>query len=101
MGTSSYLLVGTKTAEEISFGSTAHGAGRLMSRNEALRQFRGEKIASELQKMGVEVKATSWSGIAEEASQAYKDIDEVVNVSHKLGIGNLVARVVPIGVMKG
>jgi len=101
MGTSSYLLVGTKTAEEISFGSTAHGAGRVMSRNEALRRFRGEKIASDLQKIGVEVKATSWSGIAEEASQAYKDIDEVVNVSHKLGIGNLVARVVPIGVMKG
>jgi len=101
MGTSSYILVGTKKAEEISFGSTAHGAGRVMSRNEALRRFRGEQIASELQKKGVEVKATSWSGIAEEASQAYKDVDEVVKVSHELGIGNLVARVVPIGVMKG
>ena len=101
MGTSSSILVGTKKAEEISFGSTAHGAGRVMSRNEALRRFRGEQIASELQKKGVEVKATSWSGIAEEASQAYKDVDEVVKVSHELGIGNLVARVVPIGVMKG
>lgn len=101
MGTSSYILVGTKKAEEISFGSTAHGAGRLMSRHEALRSFRGEKIAHELQRKGVEVKATSWKGIAEEASGAYKDIDEVVRVSHKLGIGNLVARVIPIGVMKG
>jgi len=101
MGTSSYILVGTKRAEEISFGSTAHGAGRVMSRNEALRRFRGEQIVRELASKGIEVKGTSMKGIAEEAYQVYKDIDEVVRVSHSLGIGNLVARVVPLGVMKG
>jgi tRNA-splicing ligase RtcB len=101
MGTSSYILVGTKKAEEISFGSTAHGAGRVMSRNEALRRFRGEQISKDLAAQGVEVKATSWQGLAEESAAAYKDVDEVVRVSHELGIGNLVARVVPIAVMKG
>jgi tRNA-splicing ligase RtcB len=101
MGTSSYILVGTKRAEEISFGSTAHGAGRVMSRHEALQRFRGEQISRELAAKGVEVKATSWKGLAEETAEAYKDIDEVVRVSHQLGIGNLVARVVPIAVMKG
>jgi tRNA-splicing ligase RtcB len=101
MGTASYILVGTKEAEELSFASTAHGAGRLMSRHEALRRFRGEKIRDELASKGIELQSTSWKGVAEEASEAYKDVDEVVEVSHKLGIGRLVAKVVPIGVMKG
>jgi len=85
----------------LSFGSTAHGAGRVMSRHEALRRFRGEKIKHELESRGIELMSTSWRGVAEEASQAYKDVDEVVKVSHKLGIGKLVAKVVPVGVMKG
>jgi len=101
MGTASYILAGTSEAEGKSFGSTAHGAGRLMSRHEALRRFRGEKIKQELENRGIELKSTSWKGIAEEASSAYKNVDEVVEVSHKVGIGRLVARVVPIGVMKG
>ncbi len=101
MGTASYLLVGTKEAEELSFGSTAHGAGRLMSRHEALRRFRGEQIKQELESKGIELQSTSWKGVAEEASQAYKNVDEVVRVSHEVGIGCLVAKVVPIGVMKG
>ncbi|MDI6845094.1 MAG: RtcB family protein [Candidatus Saccharicenans sp.] len=101
MGTASYILVGTKEAEELSFSSTAHGAGRVMSRNEALRRFRGEQIRDELARKGVELKATSWKGVAEEASAAYKDVDEVVRVSHETKLGKLVARVVPIGVMKG
>ena len=101
MGTSSYLLVGTAEAEELSFGSTAHGAGRVMSRHEALRRFRGEKIRDDLAKQGIELQSTSWKGVAEEASAAYKDVDEVVRVSHEAGIGRLVARVVPVGVMKG
>ncbi len=100
MGTASYLLTGTKKAEEISFGSTAHGAGRVGSRSEALRTLRGEQVAKDLANKGIEVKG-SWRGLAEEAPQMYKDIDEVVNVSHKLGIGNLVARFVPLAVMKG
>lgn len=101
MGTASYILVGTTKAEELSFGSTAHGAGRVMSRHEAKRRFRGEKIKEELEKKGIELRSTSWRGVAEEASQAYKDVDEVVRVSHEAGIGRLVAKVVPVGVMKG
>jgi tRNA-splicing ligase RtcB len=101
MGTSSYILGGTKEAEELSFGSTAHGAGRLMSRHEAKRRFRGEKIKQELESKGIELKSTSWKSVAEEAPQVYKNVDEVVKVSHKVGIGKLVARVVPLGVMKG
>jgi tRNA-splicing ligase RtcB len=101
MGTASYILVGTKESEELSFASTAHGAGRVMSRHEALRRFRGEKIRDELASKGIELQSTSWKGVAEEASEAYKNVDEVVEVSHKLGIGKLVAKVVPIGVMKG
>jgi tRNA-splicing ligase RtcB len=100
MGTASYLMVGTKKAEEILFGSTAHGAGRVGSRAQALRTLRGERVARDLANKGIEVKGP-WKGLAEEAPQMYKDIDEVVNVSHKLGIGNLVARLVPLAVMKG
>lgn len=101
MGTASYILVGTPEAEKLSFGSTAHGAGRVMSRHEALRRFRGEKIKQELESKGIELQSTSWKGVAEEASQAYKDVDEVVRISDAVGIGKLVARVVPVGVMKG
>jgi len=101
MGTSSYLLVGTKKAEEISFGSTAHGAGRVSSRSKALREIRGEDIKNQLEKQGIEVKSASWKSLAEEAPQVYKDIDEVVRVSHELGIGNLVAKLKPLAVMKG
>lgn len=101
MGTASYILVGTDKAEELSFGSTAHGAGRVMSRHEAKRRFRGEKIKQDLEQKGIELRSTSWRGVAEEASQAYKDVDEVVRISHEAGIGRLVAKVVPVGVMKG
>jgi tRNA-splicing ligase RtcB len=101
MGTASYLLVGTPEAEALSFGSTAHGAGRVMSRHEAARRFSGERIREELAGRGIELKATSWKGVAEEAAGAYKDVDEVVRVSHEVGLGRIVARVVPIGVMKG
>lgn len=101
MGTSSYLLVGTKKAEDISFGSTAHGAGRVASRHEALRRFRGEQIRDQLKTRNILVKASSIKGIAEEAPLVYKDIDEVIRVSHNLGIGNTVAKLVPLGVLKG
>jgi len=101
MGTASYVLVGTKTAEEVSFGSTAHGAGRVSSRTKALHNIRGEHVKNELAKRGIEIKAVSWKTIAEEAPEVYKDIDEVVRVSHELGIGNLVVRLVPLSVMKG
>ena len=101
MGTASYILVGTKKAEEISFATTAHGSGRVMSRHAALRQFRGEQIKKELSEKNIEVKAGSWKGLAEEGPGVYKDIDEVIEVSHNLGIGNKVARVIPLGVIKG
>jgi tRNA-splicing ligase RtcB len=101
MGTASYILAGTSEAEALSFGSTAHGAGRVMSRHEALRRFRGEKIRDDLARRGIELRSTNWKGVAEEAAEAYKDVEEVVRVSHEVGLGRLVARVVPIGVMKG
>jgi len=101
MGTSSYILVGTSMAEELSFGSTAHGAGRVMSRHEAKRRFRGEKIKQDLEQKGIELRSTSWRGVAEEAPQAYKNVDEVVRTSHEAGLGQLVAKVIPVGVMKG
>ncbi len=101
MGTASYVLVGTKKAEELTFGSTAHGAGRVMSRHGALHELRGEDVKKQLAEKNIEIKAGSWKSIAEEAPQVYKDVDEVVKVSHELGIGNLVARLVPLGVMKG
>jgi len=101
MGTSSYVLVGTKKAEELSWGSTAHGAGRVSSRSAALRNFRGEDIKKQLNEKGIEVISGSWKGLAEEAPQVYKDIDEVVKVSDKIGIGKLVVKVIPLAVMKG
>ena len=101
MGTASYVLAGTAEAEELSFSSTAHGAGRLMSRNEALRRFRGEQVRDDLARRGIELKSVSWRGVAEEASAAYKDVEEVVRVSHEVGLGRLVARLLPVGVMKG
>ena len=101
MGTFSYVLVGTKKAEEISFGSTAHGAGRVASRTSARNNLRGEDVKTELEKKGIDVEAGSFKGLSEEAPSAYKDIDEVVRVSQEAGIGNLVAKLRPIAVMKG
>lgn len=101
MGTASYLLVGSETAMKETFGSTAHGAGREMSRSKAIKQFRGSEIAKALEKQGIYVHGASWRGIAEEAPQAYKDIDEVVRASHEAGIGKLVVRLRPMGVVKG
>ncbi len=101
MGTASYLLVGTKEAELATFGSTAHGAGRVESRSRALHELRGEDVARDLEAKNITIKGASWKGIAEEAPECYKDIDEVVRVSHEAGIGKMVARLVPLGVLKG
>jgi tRNA-splicing ligase RtcB (3'-phosphate/5'-hydroxy nucleic acid ligase) len=101
MGTSSYILVGTDNSMKESFGSTAHGAGRNMSRKEANRRWTGEQIKKELENEEIYVKAASWKGISEEAPRAYKNVDDVVEVSHKANIGNLVAQVKPMGVVKG
>ncbi|OGI15623.1 hypothetical protein A3K63_04275, partial [Candidatus Micrarchaeota archaeon RBG_16_49_10] len=101
MGTASYVLVGSDTAMEQTFGSTAHGAGRAMSRTEAVRTFRGQDVADKLKQKGILIRSASWQVVAEEAPSAYKDIDEVARVSDEIGIGKLVARLVPIGVVKG
>jgi len=101
MGTASYVLVGSETAMEKTFGSTAHGAGREMSRHEAIRKYSADTIIKELGERGIIVKSASKMGVVEEAPGAYKDIDEVARVSHDAGIGNLVARLVPLGVVKG
>jgi tRNA-splicing ligase RtcB len=101
MGTASYVLVGTKKAEETTFGSTAHGAGRVESRSQAKRELTSEEVKAELAKKDILVETMSSKALVEEAPEVYKDIDEVVRVSHEAGIGNLVARLVPIAVMKG
>ncbi|MEK6913259.1 MAG: RtcB family protein [Nanoarchaeota archaeon] len=101
MGTASYLLIGTKKAEELTFGSTVHGAGRVSSRSSALRNLKGEDIKKDLNKKGIEVKAGSMTSLAEEAPEAYKDIDDVVNVVDELGISKKVARMKPLVVVKG
>jgi len=100
MGTSSYVLVGTKKAEEVSFGSTAHGAGRVLSRS-AASKIPLERVKKQLQERDVYIESDSIRGMTEEAPEAYKDVDEVVNVSNELGIGNLVAKLRPLAVIKG
>jgi tRNA-splicing ligase RtcB len=101
MGTASYLLVGSSTAMELSFGSTAHGAGRRMSRSAAKRRFWGSDVARGLKERGILVKAASMKVLAEEADPAYKDIDAVAKISNDVGIATLVARLRPRGVTKG
>ena len=101
MGTSSYVLVGTDESMKTSLGSTAHGAGRLMSRHAANKKWRGEEVKEKLEKEQIFIKAASWKGISEEAPLAYKDVDDVVDVSDKAHIGTIVAQLRPIGVVKG
>ena len=101
MGTASYLLVGTDEAMRTTFGSTCHGAGRLMSRTQAIRNYRADRIVRDLGERGIYVRGESKQVLAEEAPQAYKDIDEVVEVADRSGISRKVARLVPMGVMKG
>ncbi len=101
MGTPSYVLIGTKKAMEESFGSTCHGSGRLLSRAEAKRKLRGNVVKSKLEQKGIYVRATEGALLAEEAPEAYKSSDDVVEVVHRAGISLLVARLIPLGVAKG
>lgn len=101
MGTGSWVLVGTKRAMDLSFGSTAHGAGRMMSRTAAKRKFWGGDVKTALEKRGIVVRAASPSVLAEEADPAYKNVDVVAEVSDRIGIATKVARLVPIAVVKG
>ena len=101
MGTASWILLGQPNSMNLSFGSTAHGAGRTMSRTKARRNYNEDDVKKSLNDKGIFVKALTRDGIVEETPQAYKDVDAVVNVSHNLGIATKVAKLVPIGVIKG
>jgi tRNA-splicing ligase RtcB len=101
MGRRSYIAVGTERAMAETFGSTCHGAGRVQSRGAAKRSLRGVDVADELRARGITVKAGSMSSLAEEASQAYKDVTQVVEITHRAGISKKVAMASPMGVIKG
>jgi tRNA-splicing ligase RtcB len=101
MGTSSFVLKGTQAAMDRTFGSTCHGAGRIMSRTQAKKSLSGRDIMANLLKQGIIVRAHSENAITDEAPGVYKSSDEVVNVVHEVGISRLVARFGPVGVIKG
>ena len=100
MGTASYVLVGTETGKD-SWYSTCHGAGRIMSRHEAMRRVSGQEVVNKLEQKGIIVKCWSLRGIAEEAPMAYKNIHDVVEVVHNAGLSKKVARLIPLAVIKG
>jgi tRNA-splicing ligase RtcB len=101
MGTASYVLVGAEGAMELSFGSSCHGAGRVMSRTKAKKAVRGSTLKQELESQGIAVRSGSMAGLAEEAPVAYKDVEEVVDVVHGAGLAKKVARLKPVAVVKG
>jgi len=101
MGTASWVLVGTEESMHRSFGSTCHGAGRVMSRHKAKHEIRGEKLLQDLKKTGIHIRAGSMSGLAEEAPQAYKDVDEVVETVTGANLARKVAKLRPVAVIKG
>lgn len=101
MGRASYLLLGTDKAMQETFGSTCHGAGRVMSRHQAIKRAKGRAIWREMEDQGIIVRSAGRETLAEEMSEAYKDISNVVDVVHKAGISTKVARLRPMGVVKG
>ena len=101
MGTASWILLGQPNSMDLSFGSTAHGAGRMMSRTKARKNFTEDGVKKSLGEKGILIKALTRDGVVEETPQAYKDVNAVVDVSHRLGIATKVAKLVPIGVIKG
>ncbi|MGC9046705.1 MAG: RtcB family protein [Minisyncoccia bacterium] len=101
MGTASYILIGQPESLQQSFGSTCHGAGRVMSRTKARKLIHGSKLKQELETKGISVQSGSMSGLAEEAPLAYKDIESVVDVVHRMNIAKKVVRLKPVGVIKG
>jgi tRNA-splicing ligase RtcB len=101
MGRASYILVGTEKAMEDTFGSTCHGAGRVMSRAGAKRSITGKEVIEELSEKGIMVRTDNIKGLAEEASEAYKDVEKVVEIVEGSGISKRVARMKPLGVIKG
>jgi tRNA-splicing ligase RtcB len=101
MGTSSYILIGTEEGMKTAFGSACHGAGRAMSRTQAKRKWHGRDVIRQLDEQGVLVRGHSYSGIAEEAPESYKDVTEVVEAAHQANLARKVVRVKPIACVKG
>jgi tRNA-splicing ligase RtcB len=101
MGTASYVLAGTERAMKESAGSACHGAGRVMSRKAAVRKFRADQLVRELGSQGIYVRAASKLVVAEEAPGSYKDVSQVVDTVHGAGLAHKVARMEPLGVVKG
>ena len=101
MGRNSFVLVGTETAMSETFGTCCHGAGRVMSRTESVRRAAGRSIEQELERQGVIVMGRGRKGVAEEQPSAYKDVNDVVRVVHNAGLAKRVARMRPLGVIKG
>jgi tRNA-splicing ligase RtcB len=101
MGRYSYVLVGTREAYEETFGSTCHGAGRILSRHAAKKAARGQRIVEQMEKNGILVRAAGRATLAEEIPEAYKDVTDVVGIVHNAGIGKIVARLRPLIVIKG
>ena len=101
MGTASHVLVGTVDGERLSFSSSCHGAGRAMSRHEALRKWKGRQVVDELAARGIIVRSPSSRGVAEEAPGAYKDVDAVVDAADRVGLSRRVARLEPLICVKG
>lgn len=101
MGRASYVLIGTERGMKESFGSTCHGAGRVLSRHQAIKRAKGRSIRREMEDMGVTVRYTGRGTLAEEMPEAYKDISNVVDVVHRAGLSKKVAKLRPLGVIKG
>jgi tRNA-splicing ligase RtcB len=101
MGTASYILLGTPGSMAQTFGSTCHGAGRVMSRAKAKKTIKGGQLRNTLESHGIVVRAGSMPGLAEEAPAAYKDVSRVVEIVHRAGLGKKVARLEPMAVIKG
>ena len=101
MGTGSYVLAGTRESEALAFSSACHGAGRAMSRHQALRNYKGRKVVDDLAARGIIVKSPSLRGIAEEAPEAYKDVSAVVDAAAAAGLARKVARTEPLVCVKG
>jgi len=101
METGSYLLLGTQKAQDETWGSTAHGAGRTMSRTQARKQWRGEKLQKQMHERGIHVKSASFSGLSEEAGGAYKDVAEVIQVLHDMDVSKKIVALKPLGNIKG
>lgn len=101
MGTASYILAGTASAESLSFSSACHGAGRSMSRHQATRTWKGQQVIDELSERGILIRSPSTRGVAEEAPGAYKNVDGVVGATDRAGLARLVARLTPLICIKG